>query len=242
MSCKTNRVKVKPLKEMGKESCPFYRSEEGFARDSLLRQCARRPEVWDVGLWPDVGSENVAKIIAHLFEVEDENLRAAFVPNDPFNVLFDFNLTFGKFELLPTVFRMFDCRIEEDEFAAQPNMTFGEFVSQIVARKRKMPEVPQMRACGDRRLGRDPVELVVLMGALSILCSWIVKYIWYAHGYPYVSVVIVLIWALLVGGLFFRHGWRHARSNFGQYVSPVVGLILFYLMFTSRLFHMLGGG
>ena len=235
-------MKIEPLRGMCDEKCPFYRSETGFARDLLLRQCARRPDVWGVGLWPDEESENVAKVIAHLFEEDDKNLRAAFVPADPMNVLVDYNLAIGGFELLPIVFRKFDCCVEEKEFAAQPNMTFGEFVALIVARKRRMPDIPMMRAYGDKSVGRDPIELIVLMGAISILLSWVAKYVWYTYAYPYASVVIVLTWVIFIGGLFFRRGWRYAWANIGQYVPSIVGLILFYHIFTSRLFLMLGGG
>lgn len=235
-------MKIGPLRGMRDEKCPFYRSEAGFARDVLLRQCARRPEVWGVGLWPDEESEDVAKVVAHLFEEDDKNLRAAFVPADPMNVLVDYNLAIGGFELLPIVFRKFDCCVEEKEFAAQPNMTFGEFVALIVARKRRMPDIPMMRAYGDKRVGRDPVELIVLMGAISILLSWVAKYVWHTYGYPYATIVIVSVWCVLVGGLLFRRGLRHAWLNIGQYVSPIAVLTLLYNMVTPKLFLMLGGG
>ena len=233
------KMKIDPLRE---EKCPAYRSEEGFARDLLLRQCARRPEVWGVGLWPDVESENVAKVIAHLFEEDDKNLRAAFVPNDPIKVLVDHNLAFGGFEFLPTVFRLFDCKIEEEEFSAQPNMTLGEFVALIVARKRKTPDTPAMRAFGDKSVGRDPVELVCLMCVLSILCSWIVKYVFYTYAYLHASVVITLVWCVFVGGCLLRRGWRRAWSNIGQYFWPMVVFVFLYNALTAKLFLMLGGG
>ena len=99
-----------------------------------------------------------------------------------------------------------------------------------------------MRAYGDKRVGRDPVELIVLMGVLSILLSWIVKYVWCTYGYPYATIAIVAVWCVLVGGLLFRRGLRHAWLDIGQYVSPIAVLTLFYNMVTPKLFLMLGGG
>jgi len=233
---------IRLLKGMNEEKCPFYRSEIGFKRDLLVRQCVRRPEVWGVGLWPDVATENVAKIIAHLFENEDKNLRAAFVPNDPFEVLYEYNTMFGRFELLPTVFRMFGCCVEEGEFSMHPNMTFGEFVGMIGARKQKMPAVPKMAAYGERGFGRDPVELVVLIAVLNVLCSWGVKYVWYTKGYSCDSLVIAAVWIVLFGGFLLRRGLRYAMLNVGSYVGPIAAVALLYHAVTPKLFLMLGGG
>ena len=107
-----------------------------YYRDQLNKQLAKRPEVWGRGFWPDEESEEIAKKVAEFIAECGETEQKAFVPQDKLRIIDLFDYEWGAIrEVLESTNEEFDCDIDMEELLPHEEMTLGEFVALVKARK-----------------------------------------------------------------------------------------------------------
>lgn len=135
---------IKPLKDDTSEwrAKSFWRDLLGFfftnsvLERRLRQQLKDRPNVWGIGLWPDVEHEEVAKICAEGFNFGYACDSINFIPDDPLNLIGDLDAAHDLCgaEAIMAIENELGLTIPE---SVTSNCTFGEMVRQLVALRRK---------------------------------------------------------------------------------------------------------
>ena len=137
-------MKVEPLKDdvaewaakswwRGLLACLF---RDHVLERRLRQQLKDRPNVWGMGLWPDVEHEEVAKICAEGFNFGYACDSINFIPDDPLNLIGDLDAAHDLCgaEAIMAIENELGLTIPE---SVTSNCTFGEMVRQLVALRRK---------------------------------------------------------------------------------------------------------
>lgn len=134
-----NSLRIEILKDDVSERYPFWSEKRlGFInlkgrllRKSIKRQLNERQEVWGVGLWPNEEIENAARKIAHIFH-EEYGMPCRFIPDDPFAMIAGYRDGLDSNEALLAIEDEFKCRISDEVFDDEPNMTYQRFVEIVL--------------------------------------------------------------------------------------------------------------
>lgn len=134
-----NSLRIEILKDDVSERYPFWREKRfGFIdlkgwllRKSIKRQLNERQEVWGVGLWPNDEIETAARKIAHIFH-EEYGMPCRFIPDDPFAMIAGYRDGLDSNEALLAIEDEFKCRISDEVFDDEPNMTYQRFVEIVL--------------------------------------------------------------------------------------------------------------
>ena len=134
-----NSLRIEILKDDVSDRYPFWREKRfGFIdlkgwllRKSIKRQLNERQEVWGVGLWPNEEIENAARKIAHIFH-EEYGMPCRFIPDDPFAMIAGYRDGLDSNEALLAIEDEFKCRISDEVFDDEPNMTYQRFVEIVL--------------------------------------------------------------------------------------------------------------
>ena len=134
-----NSLRIEILKDDVSDRYPFWREKRfGFIdlkgwllRKSIKRQLNERQEVWGVGLWPNDEIETAARKIAHIFH-EEYGMPCRFIPDDPFAMIAGYRDGLDSNEALLAIEDEFKCRISDEVFDDEPNMTYQRFVEIVL--------------------------------------------------------------------------------------------------------------
>ena len=100
--------------------------DKGLAR-AIRQQMNVRPNVWNVGLWPDEKTEKVARQCAEIFG-EELDLPAAFVPADSIWLLVKYDDD-GVQLACEVMMDEFGCEIDWQKLNSRKLLTFGDMVA-----------------------------------------------------------------------------------------------------------------
>lgn len=146
--------------------------DKGLSR-AIKQQMESRQNVWEVGLWPDVETEKVARRCAEIFG-EELGLPAAFVPEDSIWLLvkdYDDGVQFA----CEVIADEFGCEFDWPKLNARKLLTFGDLVEIAKAGKGKVIHPPptklqQCKSCLGCGWGCFMLMLIPLSGVILLIC------------------------------------------------------------------------
>ena len=136
----TTPIKIEPLMDdvlerhpfWGKKHLGFVDLKDWYLHKSIKRQLKARPEVWGAGLWPDERLEAAAKKIAQIFE-EEYGMPNRFIPDDPLRFIGGYRDDLEPCEVLMAIEDEFECKLPDELFDEDPDMTYRRFVEIVLS-------------------------------------------------------------------------------------------------------------
>lgn len=230
-------MQIKPLSDVTRtveEKFPWWRFYEPSLEIPKAQnaQLDIRPDVWDLGLWIDPQEERIAKTFASICENSGLVARAAFIPDDPMNVIDLAGIGCGG--LLAGVMPLFEracrCKIGFKELNEDPSMSFRQFVRLVKERVSVFPPAPEPRRRKDIPKGDQNWRMgwftFLFPSLIYLFVAFVVYVIWQVRRLPCREWVVYPLWAVMIGIPVFRHGLVWAIRRGVCYVFPAGVLAL----------------